>query len=146
MREIKFRAWDELKKMFIPQEFLTIDCLTGIAWDTERKPNKNLVLMQYTGLHDKNKKEIYESDLVKLMEWEDNPDIYRIHPVTYKVDWWECDAKFHMYSPDYLWGNLPDGKPRQTDQGIEIFRDFNSDEQIIEVIGNIYSNPELLLS
>ncbi len=132
MREIKFRAWNkELRRM-----------VNKLNLNFEKDDNH--VLMQYTGLKDKNGKEIYEGDLVKLMEWKSNPDIYKVHPITYKIDWDECGARFHMYSPDELWGKLPNGKERETDEGIEIFRDFSSEEQIIEIIGNIYENPELL--
>jgi hypothetical protein len=54
MREIKFRRWDdELKKMFY--------CGFTIPADGEVPDH----LMQYTGLKDKNGKEIYEDDIVK---------------------------------------------------------------------------------
>jgi len=57
MREIKFRAWDEgLNKFHFPK-----------LWDKSMPSNweKWYVLQQYTGLKDKNGKEIYSGDLIK---------------------------------------------------------------------------------
>jgi len=59
MREIKFRAWDKTQKYMYPdsnlgQFFTAYDEYNDGDWE----------LMQYTGLHDKNGKEVYEGDIL----------------------------------------------------------------------------------
>lgn len=116
MREIKFRAWDK-KGLAMSHPFF-------IGWKQceVRKSvldvcNARLIVMQYTGLKDKNGKEIYEGDIIQAGD-----DVFKI---LYSNNdfchvFWLNSQKNYMTLP-FLKG----------------IKDF-------EMIGNIYENPELL--
>ena len=125
-REIKFRAWHkDLKKMFKIGQ-ITLEKGTWNFEPNDRDfigmsiPSQpSFVLMQYTGLHDKNGKEIYEGDVT-------NKGI-----VKYGIN--EIDCCGCCYGKHVTIGFY--------------FSEYNEDEetlQDLEVIGNIYDNPELL--
>lgn len=90
-REIKFRAWDSKKERMFPvyglgNDFVTEDTIDGVDPGhnafTGEELKERIILMQYTGLKDKNGKEIYEGDIVenefgkKLVEWRDGGFVY----------------------------------------------------------------------
>ena len=109
MREIKFRAWDAEEKNFI-----CFDALDGILSKCDETYRKRCVCKfeQFTGLYDKNGKEIYEGDI---------PDGYGA--VFFSNEYLGYFAKSNEFECEY--------KP--------IY-----DIPIIEIIGNIHENPELL--
>lgn len=134
-REIKFRAWDERNKKMMTSHLIWGEntvCLDGIMYESTSESthlDDISVLMQYTGLKDKNGVEIYEGDILT-----DDISHRNINTV----------VRFgqHMTSDDYyaspangwfLEGDDKDGRSLTEDMQLDY-----------EVIGNIYENPELL--
>ena len=134
MREIKFRAWDKCAEFMLYSDKHTDDYFfefyagkigaygitlgASTIYEPPQPETYELSeIMQYTGLKDRNGKEIYESDIVFI----DNDK--------FEVIWNKKRARYALKSCfdgklyTYLWGG-----------------EFGS----IEIIGNIYENKELL--
>lgn len=126
-RPIKFRIWSTTNNsMSPPADFFEWVKNVGINADNEesiKEVTNSWILMQYTGLKDKNGKEIYEGDIVKLQH-----GIYEV----------EFDCGAFLTKPQ----NIDDGPILFTRESLETL--FSWQEPIKEVIGNIYENPELL--
>lgn len=126
-RDIKFRAWDEVsEKMLNWNEFLDTNMKnTFIAPEST-----GLILMQYTGLHDKNEKEIYEGDIVLYEDWE----------MAYEGGGNDSfiNKGIVEYCEDNCCFNVTE---RQT---VDLADVSYKDNEDLEVIGNIYDNPALL--
>jgi len=138
MREIKFRAWNTVKKIMYSAEELGADQeallpdgrgFANISGDDTRltQIHSHLLPLQYTGLLDKNGKEIYEGDIVLCPEWEDY-EKGTMMQVAREVKWDNSDACFAAF--------LKDEKERY---GYLLDNNTN-----IEVVGNIYENPGMV--
>lgn len=116
MRKIEFRAWDK----FIKKMILWDDCLNNETLIPEiLLNNERYDIMQFTGLFDKNNKEIYEGDIVK--------DEYgRIM----KVFWQDFGAFNSANIENFTYASLQSW--------------FSPYEEFPEIIGNIYETPELI--
>lgn len=128
---IKFRAWDKKTQRWIKPSF-DGDILVGDHSVVAKhwKPNRgyyvfdkyetldddNVIVMQYTTLNDKNSKEIYVGDIVRLRG--DNENLFIIE---FSLGSFVLCSDF---SEDYIIGNIK--------------------TNYIEIVGNIYENPELL--
>lgn len=121
MREIKFRAWDGTAII------RSDDWPNLMGFFGTRSPDE--VLMQYTGLKDKNGNEIYEGDIVCVTH-QDKPYSRSLKTKNFNCEVYfsDNDASFH-----YRW-------PK--DYGA--FRVGMTLGKRCEVIGNIYETPELL--
>lgn len=118
-REVKFRAWDTkleemIKDPYIEQhmQFAHLNELISAALT-------RYILMQYTGLKDKNGKEIYEGDIIE--HWDNR---YIVPPFTPIDRSYEAENVLPHHDGSDDWMSMS-----------------NVDW---EVIGNIYENPELL--
>lgn len=131
MRTIKFRVWDkENKKMRYEDDQILITLERGLTYLEKGCPDENgrdggdflcdneakdLIPMQFTGLKDRNQKEMYEGDIVQTANG------------YYVLVYIEEFAAFYY---ETIKGELHDK--------VSMYRRSN------EVIGNIYENPELM--
>ena len=127
MREIKFRAWDKINGEMIPWgRLLNGYNLRNVFMGPEMS---GLILMQFTGLEDKNCVQIYEGDIVKVISdygWEDVSDV--IFGLT--------DKRYGSYPAFCM--------PMVETESNSFSEVFDSGDYEIEVIGNIYQNKDLL--
>ncbi len=121
MREIKFRAWDEQSKKMRDWDFfqaLNVRLMFGT-----KSPFK---VMQFTGLHDKNGKPIYEGDVVYCIATSGRKDTeddnVRRTIVAAECGQWQTVQTGYFHGLPINWGGY----------------------ESLEIIGNIYENPELI--
>lgn len=168
MREIKFRAWDKLNQQMIPDMENWLD-FGGVYWTNPEKtfdtPNQEIytpvsqpIIMQFTGLKDRNGKEIYEGDIVNYAikeKWCKNPKCQETKHRLY-VDKFCPSCGTKVEDEDFVRtveirfkeGGFCLYEERASDDGIiyQAWQTYIAETYIQwkEVKGNVYQNAELL--
>ena len=132
MREIKFRAWDTIGKQWlritgfetaetdVSKGYTIFGKGAGLFHDGDYVGSEGIILLQYTGLKDKNGKEIYEGDIVRFHY---KTGVYKIGTVV----WNDLFGSWDIDCQDFV-----------------SYKSLGQYKSVSEVIGNIYENPELL--
>lgn len=124
-REIKFRAWTDIgivdRKMYYQRltDYLT-PVFTPAGYGLF---NPTLRVMQFTGLKDKNGKEIYEGDIITIYGYEMN----------YEIIFKRGCFGFELINPI-----------NKISMNFATFKNIDQEYVDCEVIGNIFENPDLL--
>jgi hypothetical protein len=105
MREIKFRIWNEINNEWLPEHIVD-------KWPAVALNSNHPYVQQFTGLKDKNGKEIYEGDILALASVANG-----------------IVASVKYREASFLFGDSP------------LYQDRAS---CLEIIGNIYENPDLI--
>jgi uncharacterized phage protein (TIGR01671 family) len=134
MREIKFRAWDKINEIMclvnsieldVAQVYLGAPVVGMISME-------DVALLQYTGLLDKQGKEIYEGDIVRF-EYYDEMIVNDNDVQKYSED-----AQItKVQSRGVIKGDFEECQLWLIDWAMD-------SDYIFEIIGNIYENPEYL--
>lgn len=144
MREIKFRAWNP-KLRFMDDDFF-LHSMGGIYDRAERTydtPNieiehvDDLIIMQYTGLHDKNGVAVYEDDII-ILEPDDSKEYgNEPHSLSYgdicTVEWSNTNLAYYLMPVD-------ENKEEQQMDYFGAWTGWNW----IKVIGNQHQHPDLI--
>ena len=154
MREIKFRAWDKNRKKMAkvytfafkecdcckdenPMELAAVHYADGGGVYLDRD---DCEVMQYTGLKDKNGVEIYEGDVVGTYIDKENTNYGDPSHWVQIIKWSDEEVGWR------IWEKMVKCNPQMKEyEDCWAEQLFPKDEIVkMEVIGNIYENPELL--
>ena len=144
MRELKFRAWDNVnKRMWTPvwQIDLVLNKIAVGYGEDENNDGQSFwitdyKLMQYTGFSDKHINPIYEGDIVSFEDadwWKDAETRSDYMPETYYIVWEGSGFKMKVIERPEVCDPLEDA----------LWMNYAGVDEEIKIIGNICENPEL---
>lgn len=154
MREIKFRAWDSIGKQWLwitgveTAETQKSEGYTfgGLFHDGDYVGKEGIELMQFTGLHDKNGREIYEGDILHCFGSFGTKHKYEV-----KFGKYEQDGSGGEYGPSNCLGFYAEylEKDKRDEYDLPVIYEEDHTKSLLEfeeyeVISNIHENPELL--
>lgn len=132
MRKVKFRAWSEYSNKLVVWEHMKVDETLGGVLNGE---DEKIHVMQFTGLKDKNGREIYEGDILTSKHYPFQRDgEYNYHVL---VEWGNEQAAYYLTK--YLANKNRHGVSHLISDSMEQYN-----MATFEIIGNIHENPELL--
>ena len=141
MREIKFRAWNKETKEMVewikiwPEYGWLVMSDNDAMCERGRDPEGTWVLMQYTGLKDKNGTEIYEGDIVHIRDRDTFKEVWTVE-MDDSVGKWSVYNQLNSTRYFDFDCEAYDGVAI-----VEVTPDYSFKP---EVIGNIYEDKELL--
>jgi len=142
MREHKYRVWDEERKRMVTKGLsFSYDYESGInsIYDEHGRIIEEPEVMDWISLKDKNKKKIYDGDIVRLNGWEDykhcndvnKKEFIGLFLINVNIGVFGIDTDWESITgyacPTHIIGHAVDGILKNA-----------------EVIGNVYEDPKLL--
>ena len=176
MREIKFRAWDKNNKKWLNRVLASRyeDGPCALVWDENKKEWLNFDefcgdLCQFTGLQDKNGKDIYEGDILCDNYAENYPSDAREYVREHGGELEGINKNYRVYFGGFIdnidgYANVPEWEKNERSivgwylqeetgrvslagslyRSFSNYSSFRTNKIYHEVVGNIYENPELL--
>lgn len=134
MRETRYRAWDKQERRYYEVTNINFPSTSaerelGIVVLSHDKTiyGENLVLEQYIGLEDEDDKLIFEGDIVRISDLDSGAVL------TKDIVVWG-----NNFNPEFDLKNAPDDEPNSLSEYV------SNENLVVEVIGNVHENPELL--
>jgi len=143
-RIYKFRAWDKRnEKMIYPDGYeyeivyrkseIFLVKIADYNYSEIAIGPVDSIIMQYTGLKDKNNKEIYEGDVVKLQHWDDELKYRPLEALLYIVEFKYGCFGFTPLHPELVHPDDVEWRPFYDSCDKELWN-----MKYFEVIGNVY--------